>query len=256
MGEKDSTLTRVVPLMKFLNKDISKINRLLQLFEKKVSIDSGIIGYYYGKKTNGDPGELSIPAKAELLEWYILHPENLDKTQNIQKNGSPKEATIIARNEFFNGNKNRQEEALSAIKKLKSKKKQTYKREWYFFEGYTNPDIFIETDSVILIGEAKRTESHLTNEVRWYKDRDQLIRHVDSIIGTQRAKNKKIYSFFILDERNKGTLQDVKDYPKAKVLKDSLPHLKDEERLDIKNTYLGYTTWEKISSEFGITFED
>lgn len=255
MGAKDSTLTRVVPLMEYLNKDISKINRLLQLFEKKVSLNTEVIGYRYGKKSNGDPGEQSIPAKAELLEWYILHPEKLDSSQNVQKNGSPSISTIIARKEFFNGSKLRKEEALSAIERIKTKRNYTYGKKWYYFEGYTNPDIYIETNSVILIGEAKRTENHLTNEVLWYKNRDQLIRHVDSIFGTKRANNKKIYSFYILDEKNIGTLKDVKDYPKEKTLKDSLPHLTEEERLAIKNTYLGYTTWEKISSKFGIIFD-
>ena len=257
MGKNDSSKTRVVPFMKFLNKDISLINIFLKkCLRTNVELTSNITEYRYGKKSNGDPGEMSIPAKQSLLIWYILHPEKLDRAQNIQRNGSPNISTINAREEFFNGIKARKIEALNAISELNKKDKYGYGKEWYYFEGYTNPDIYIETDSIILIGEAKRTESHLTNEVTWYKKRDQLIRHVDSIFGTERAEGKDVYSFLILDGKNEGTMKDIIYYPEEQIIKDSLPHLIPEEQKQIKETYIGFTTWQAIELIFGFSFSD
>lgn len=245
MGKKDSTRTRVEPLMTTLCGEVSKINQFLNLFQRKVKINDRIVKICFGKKSDGCPGEKSIPAPVSLLEWYINNPKKLAQDENKQdKHGIPSKQTIEKRNAFFNGAPDKIEEAKRGIKKLKEKSEYAYGSSWYIFEGYTNPDIYIETESAIFVGEAKRTEVKLTGSVKWYKQRDQLIRHVDSVIDS----GKKVLSFFILNNKNYANLD--KHGTDFKYYKKSLPHRSDEEIKKIMETYIGCITWCELAQEF------
>ena len=245
MGKLDSTKTRVSPLMRYLGNDITKLNQLLKLFNHKVEIKDKQIKIFYGKKSSGDVGEKSIPAPISLLEWYIKNPKELARNENIQnKQGSPSKETIDNREAFFNKDPEKMKFAKAAIKKLKEKKEYKYGHQWYIFEGYTNPDIYIETESAIFVGEAKRTEPELTGSVKWYEKRDQLIRHIDSVFD----KGKKVYSFFILDNKNYKDLdKHGKDFD---YYKQSLPHRSDDDIKKFMKTYIGCITWDEIAEEF------
>lgn len=245
MGCFDSTKTRVTPLMDYLGDNSKMINKFLSLFQRKPEINDKILEICYGKKTDGHKGEKSIPAPISLLEWYINNPEFLAREENKQdKNGYPKKETIDNRESFFNKNPEIMKIAQVGIKRLREKKEYKYGSSWYIFEGYTNPDIYIETESAIFIGEAKRTESELTGSVKWYKQRDQLIRHIDSVLDN----GKRVYSFFILDCRDYANLdKHGKDFD---YYKQSLPHRSDEEIKRFMETYIGCITWDELKNEF------
>lgn len=55
-------------------------------------------------------------------------------------------------------------------------------RAWYVFEGFTNPDIFIEGDDYIIVCEGKWTEPHITtkttNLAADNEYRNQMVRHI------------------------------------------------------------------------------
>lgn len=247
MGNNDSTKTRVEPLMKYLKWDTNKINQFLALFEQKTSITDRIKKICYGKKPDGCPGEKQIPAPFSLLEWYINNPEKLDQNENKQdKKGHPSLETIENRKAFFKGNLDKIKEAHDGLLQLKNKKKYDYSRRspWYIFEGHTSPDIYIETETEIFIGEAKRTEPKLTGSVKWYKQRDQLVRHVDSVFDS----GKKVYSFFILDNKEYANLEKHgKDF---EYYKNSLPHRTEAEIKEIMKTYIGCITWNELVGKF------
>ena len=243
MGEKNSSKTRVTPLMDYLGNDVTKINSFLNLFNKHPKIKGSKIDIFYGTKKDGQKGEKAIPAPVSLLKWYIEHPDKLSRKENIQnKSGYPVQETIDNREAFFNGDTDKRKEALDGIQKLKDKKISPLP--WYVFEGDTHPDIYIETESEIFVGEAKRTEPKLTGSVKWFKQRDQLIRHVDSVIDC----GKKVYSFFILDRVDYPNLEKHgKDFD---YYKNSLPHRSDEEVKKIMETYIGCITWDELEQEF------
>lgn len=141
----------------------------------------------------------------------------------------------------------KKQEALKLIKENPEKTK-----EWYIFEGYSKPDIYIETTNSIFIGEAKRTEPHLTTSTQWLNPRDQLIRHADSVIDGP----KKVYYFFIFAE-SKINDYELKRYEDIDYYEKNLPHRKNADEFQkFKDSYYGYTTWEKIPILFGITFPD
>ena len=246
MGKKDSTKTRVEPLMDYLGKNVDRINQFLSLFGRNVQINDNIKDICYGKKTDGHKGEQSIPAPISLLEWYVNNSDKLAQEENKQnKYGNPSKETIECRKRFFNGDNEKIEEAKKEIKALRGKKIYTYsKKNWYIFEGYTNPDIYIETELAIFVGETKRTEPKLTGSVKWYKQRDQLIRHVDSVFDS----GKKVYSFFILENKDYANLEKHgKDF---EYYKKSLPHRTDAEIKEIMKTYIGCITWSELVLKF------
>ncbi len=241
-GIKDSTKTRVIPLMNHIGKDIKMINDLFSLISKVRPIaenDSDIKIFF-------DDKEKKLCPKQELLEWYVTNYDKLIKVKNF---GSSNKDTQDNRREILNGSKEKIEEALSLIRQ-----NPTATKKWYIFEGYSQPDIYIETSSAIYIGEAKRTERNLTTSTQWLDPRDQLIRHADSVIDG----DKDVFFFFLIDEEKESIYdlaryEDDFDYYKA-----SLPHRSDKEDSikKIMKSYCGYTTWQKISEKFGITFPD
>lgn len=247
MGEKDSSKTRVVPLMRFLGEDVNRINDFLSMFSfknKSVRISDRILKVCYGNKSDGEPGEMAVPPVKPLLIWYAEHPEEMDRSENRQdKYGHPSAATIRNREEFFNGNPEKKKEA---VDNLKNMDRYPSRLPWYIFEGKTYPDIYIETESFIFIGEAKRTEPHLTGTVKWYKKRDQLIRHVDSIIDS----DKTVHSFFILEHKDYENLE--KHGSDTGYYEESLPHRKayPDQIRKVMDTYIGCITWDELGMKF------
>ena len=236
-GLYNSTKTRVIPLMDTIENDKGNINKLFSLMDgiEKISSEE-TIKVFYGKKEKG------LCPKQSILEWYI---NNLNKLKCVKDFGSKNEETKQNRRILFSGSEEKKKEALSLIRE-----NPTIQNEWYIFEGYSRPDIYIETESAIYLCEAKRTESKLTTSTQWLYPRDQLIRHIDSVIdGT-----KKVYSFLLISE-DKVNDYNLSRYEDFDYFVNSLPHRKNkDEILKIKNSFCGYTTWEKISNTFGIKF--
>ena len=181
MGEKNSSLTRVQPVFDYINLDIQKLNQFFSLFDKKVSITSKILFCKYGEN------EASIKPPKELLLWCI---NNIDKLNSVEFEKIKESDSTINRKRYalYTNDPATKQKALTELKN-----EHLPEKAWFIFEGYTHPDIYIETKNEIFIGEAKRTESILTTSTTWMIERDQLIRHIDSVIDSK----KKVYSFFI-----------------------------------------------------------
>ncbi len=239
-GKRDSTKTRVIPLIETIGKDKSKLNLLFSLLPKIKPIQNNeeILEICFGKNEKG------LCPKQSLLEWLV---NNTDKLTHIDNYDSNNKTTLENRKELFNGSETKKNEALNLIRNHPEKTK-----EWYIFEGYSKPDIYIETTNSIYIAEAKRTEPHLTTTTQWLDPRDQLIRHVDSVIDG----NKKVYYFFIISE-DKVKDYDLHRYNELEYYEKNLPHRNNKNDFQkFKDSYCGYMTWEKISNILNIEFPD
>jgi len=246
MGIRNSSLTRVKPLFDFINSDIEKLNRFLGLFDYKHRIEhnSSIeIGYgHYEKK---------LPPSKLLLIWMLQNIKDLNKVDNYGVDPIKSKKTYDRRKRLFAGDTILIDEAIKIIEtspKLPEK-------DWYIFEGYTLPDIYIETTDSIFVGEAKRTEKDITTNTTWFRHRDQLIRHIDSLLD----QPKKIYSFYILEKEEylngiyekRMKLYSTKDY-----FNKNLNHRDNSKIERAFNSFIGFVFWEDIADCFNINFPD
>lgn len=245
MSTRNSSLTRVKPLFDYINSDIEKLNRLLSLLDidKKIEHDS-LIEIRYGVN------EKKIPPSKSLLIWMLKNLNELSKVKNYGTKSTDSE-TYEKRKLLFSGDKEKLDKALHEIQR----NSKIPKNAWYIFEGYTSPDIFIETIDSIFVGEAKRTEKNITTKTTWLNPRDQLIRHIDS----QLDQPKEIYSFYILEkqEYQKGVYKKSMDkYLEEAYFKSNLKHRNESDILRAFKSYHKYIFWEDIADCFDISFPD
>ena len=173
--------------------------------------------------------------------------ETLSNTMVLKINS----ATYLKREKLFAGDKKILNEALNLI----STNNPLPKSAWYIFEGYTHPDIYIETDDSIFICEAKRTERRYYNKNNWLNPRDQFIRHIDSLL----EQPKKIYSFYLLDkdEYLKGVYpQKMELYQSFDYFKSNLRHRKESDIKRAMESFIGFIFWDDIAECFKINFPD
>lgn len=226
--------------MKKIGQDKNKLNLLFSLLTniKPIQTDEEILEICFGENEKG------LCPKQSLLEWLV---NNTDKLTHLDNYGSSNKITQENRKQLFNGSETKKNEALSLIRSNPEKNK-----EWYIFEGYSKPDIYIETTSSIYIAEAKRTEQHLTTSTQWLDPRDQLIRHADSVIDGK----KSVYYFFIIDEEKINTYELTR-YNDLDYYKKNLPHRNNKSEFQkFRNSYCGYTTWGRISEILKIQFPE
>lgn len=246
MGIRNSSLTRVKPLFDFIDLDVDKLNRFLGLFDNKNQIikKNSLIDIWYGDN------EKKIPPSKSLLIWMLQNLNDLNKVDNFGAVNINSE-TYKKRRQLFAGDTKLVDEAINLIQA----KSILPQRKWYIFEGNTFPDIFIETTDSIFIGEAKRTEKDITTKTRWLGQRDQLIRHIDSLLD----QPKMIYSFYILEkeEYSKGSyIERMELYSKKDYFNINLKHRDDSIIERAVNSFIGFVFWEDIADNFNIHFPD
>lgn len=249
MGKHNSSLTRVKPLFDHINSDIEELNCFLGLFNTNHRIEPNtLVEILYENGVGGKEKDLA-PSKS-LLIWMLENLEELNK--NVVNFGAKDKdsKTYKKRELLFSGDTNTFEEA----KKLIQEKSERLKNAWYIFEGFTHPDIYIETNDSIFIGEAKRTEKDITTNTTWLKQRDQLIRHIDSLLDLDQSKN--IYSFYILENLNGCYEKSMKSYLDRDYFKNNLKHRGDTEIDRAFNSFIGYAFWKDIADRFNISFPD
>jgi len=174
MGGKDSSKTRVKPVFdELFLKDktgLSWIERLLRL-PSMINMESALFP---------EPLPLNIHAWADnekalfpprsLLRWLVMNlelPENYnfeDRSKNTQLKREAllrKDLTVI-------------KEALSLLEHPV-----LLDQAWYILEGPTYPDVYLETDNLVVVIEGKRTEYTSTTKTTWMPVRHQILRHLD-----------------------------------------------------------------------------
>lgn len=238
MGKYNSSTYRVTPLMEHIEGNLERINKFLSLVGLKVN--SLPYEYFYGEDE-----KLLKPTKEHLIELveYISKRDN-SKIETTNKN---REVLYHASKEE---RANKKDEAIKLINKRYAGLPSTT-RAWYIFEGFTHPDIFIEGEDYILIGEGKWTENHITTETTHLKTsnkeyRNQMIRHIQGAIN---YSNKPVYAFYLVDEKC-GYLNDLTKESFEEQLEKETIKLSNEDKKKLLDAFKGYATWQDIKKAF------
>jgi hypothetical protein len=109
-------------------------------------------------------------------------------------------------------------------------------RQWWAFEGFTNVDCRLETESLVLFIEGKRKED-ISSAINWYPDRNQLVRNLEAA-ADEAGRIGKDYAVLLCAERC---------LPLSEAdLNKSLPHLSEERRRELRAHFLGCVTWSEL----------
>lgn len=236
MGKYNSSIYRVRPLMELIEGDYSAFSSFISLVGLN-GLGKPLLYRYDGVACK----EMKIkPTKQHLIS--LIDYMSTKKHDIIDISGQDR------RNLFFGSGQLRKDTRNKAIALLEKNydKLTPSSRFWYIFEGYTNPDIFIEGDDYVIICEGKWTEAQITTKTTHLSAqneyRNQMIRHIQ---GGLNYTKKRIYAFYIVD-KDCGYTQDL--------TKESLKHqleletikINDEEKAMILSSFYGFTTWQDI----------
>lgn len=183
--------------------------------------------------------EYALSPPVRFLEWLVHNP-SLMRWPRSKKYS---EQTEYKRRRLFDNDPTIVSEALMS---LKTNQIRNPNRDWWVFEGYTEVDCLIETESLVLAIEGKRTEEGPSKSIDWYPQRNQLVRNLEAL--KQHAKDKE-YALILIDEEGKYQLD-------RSVLTTSLPHFSPEERTELRKHYLGNITWKQVCKATGIIYSE
>jgi len=257
MGIYDSSKTRVNPLMDYL-----KINNKLHDFLSKLLANKNII-FDFGtiNKIKYDcVGEKTLkPLKDRLLHAIKNFNETTIPEKALKDFNKKELSESFKKRKVLLSAKDNDDIYIEAINYIESNydKINQGSTHWAILEGFTHPDIFIETSKAYFIGEAKRTESGPTLETTWSNNRDQLIRHIEPLLKC----SKPVFHFMIWEPGDKHYRKNDDAYMKYfKILDDPknyVEYLKEQVDLElsytaeeIANNYLGHFEWNKINDMY------
>lgn len=256
MKKYNSTKSRVEPVFDaLLSSDptgSSWLGRMLTLPNQL----NGASAYSLGNPTLVRHGwgvtEMRLDPPLSLLSWLLRHPRK--PQHGILSKDSVK---AEKRQRWIDGDDETIKEGLKLLRHSVAKE------DWHIFEGVTQPDVYLETDNLIVVIEAKRTEDGPTTRTKWMGERHQMLRHIDCAWEVRGTKN--VLGFFIVE--GKGNSEDVPDdwvhYGETTLsvpaISSSLPHRGPIEQEQIAGCFAGVTTWQKVCHEFedlGLSYQD
>jgi hypothetical protein len=165
------------------------------------------------------------------MQWPT-EPDKDDKT--IRARLRYGQDTQTKREALFAKDANASREALEELEKHGPDNSE---RTWWAFEGFTCADVYVETDSLVLLVECKRNEL-LSPSTAWYRARNQLGRNLE-VAREQAARKGKNYAVVVCSE----SAVSVDD----KSLDGSFPHISNKEEL--YQHYYGNVLWREIQSQ-------
>ncbi len=131
-------------------------------------------------------------------------------------------------------------------------------RAWYVFEGASYPDVFLETESMVIVVEGKRKEVGPKTRTTWMNPQPQMLRHLDCAFEI--CNGRSLAGFFLV-EGDGGTeavaapqvwLDAARDTVSLDILPKALPHRSPAECEAIASAFLGVATWQRVCEEFNI----
>jgi len=264
MSNHSSSKLRVNPLVSGIREDDNRLTYLLNMMKdgyqnkRWQNKDCGTIEAFYYE--GSDLKEKSLPPTTERLIWLV---DNLKQAIGNRELDSGNKTTK-RRNEIISGEKRTMLEAKNNIINYDANK--SFPHKWWVLEGDSKPDIFILTDKYIFIGEAKNAEDSLMKTTNLDGDRVQLVREIEGAIKYARnnvldKNEREVISFYILSEEflgkdgNRDDLINTMNGDTA-MWDNSLKHLSHQSIEKIKQTFLGFTTWEDITETLGFAFSD
>lgn len=254
-GRHNSSKTRVEPAFDVIAN--GHLPEFFKFLKKELNINFPKIGDCSNVKVWYDShscenSEIKRNPPLAYLKYLVEHPGiiNSDKIKKLKPNSKAKGPRLA----LLRGDK---QELANAESALTNSSLGIKCENPYIFEGPTQPDVCIKTDQFYLLIEGKRTEGHLTRDTDWVKGkRDQLFRHIDAFINNtdkdETGLPLPVYALYIISEDKIETYKEqLADYKNFDKVREWLPHRSDDEiRAIMKNSYLGYTTWENLQKHF------
>ena len=253
MGRFDSSKTRVAPVFDHLLKSdrsgVSWLKRLLRLGTRAdvaaIPKDIGVL--VKDHKSWWGQNERALLPPLGLLEWLV---HNIS-CKLVDQNRNQAEETRRKRRALACGDP---DVLCEALRRLQAGEIKSGSGKWFVLEGPSSPDAFLETDTLVLVVEGKRTESSNTTDTTWMGKRNQLIRHMDA--AWEVAKGRAVLGLLLVEGKANDPMSVPKKWLRADtdLLVPSLPHRSGEVRQKIKNGFLGVATWQRVCYEFNITW--
>jgi len=189
--------------------------------------------------------EKKLPPPEGFLAWLIQRPERMTWPVKNRATGEKKAftgKTQAMRQALFSTNCERAAAARAdATQLLAVHGVNGSEKKWWAFEGQTEADCCVETDTMVLLIEGKRNES-LSPATDWFPKRNQLWRNVE--VAAAIAKGRR-YAVMLLAEQQ----EEVTDSLDA-----SYPHLEKHERAFLASHYLGCVLWRDACAATGIDY--
>lgn len=250
MGKFDSSKTRVEPVFgKLIKTDKTGRSWLPKLLTLPIGGNAPHLpadcDYTIHGKCCFGKDEKNLAPPVALLSWLIRHPQDLSRRKAESEPGISNE-----RSQLLDGSNVRLIEALSLLAKNPRRKN------WHIFEGETRPDVYIETEDVLVVIEGKRTETRPTTDTTWMPVRHQMLRHIDC--AWEIRGKKQVIGFFIVEGKAGGEQIPAKwqkfatDTIGVEAIASSLPHRGPDEQHEIASCFAGVTTWRKVCRELGV----
>ena len=120
--------------------------------------------------------EVNIPPSAALLSWLLNHPEQLTWPK-----ATPDRECVFSQATQDNCKLLLAHEPTArtqALEELARVGASGSRRKWWTFERFTSVDCFLETKSLLLLIEGKRTEA-VSKSTNWFPGRNQVIRNLE-----------------------------------------------------------------------------
>ncbi len=232
MTKYNSSKYRVEPLMDEIKDDLGKLNKILNLIN--INISSQPYECWYGNNE-----KLLKPDKKILIKLidYI-------RTKDSSLLDDKKSRHLI-----YHGNSEERDFETKRAKELLEKNYNNLSansKDWYIFEGFTHPDIFMEGDDYVIVCEGKWTERNITTYTSNLKKKDneyrcQMIRHIQATLN---YTDKKVFAFYIVDEKC-GYLEDLTKDALRKQLERETIQDDENNKENILNSFYGYITWQQ-----------
>jgi len=248
MGRLDSSKTRVQPVFEALYRQDASgetwLRSLLGMAQREAGAETAAISPNLGRLASLH-FEFPADPPRTYLHWLIEHPQNLSSPPESRWRQWGRR-TQDRRRALLAGNSTAQAEAIAQLNRARLPR-----RAWWRFEGVTYVDCALLTPSAVVFVEGKRTEMGPSKRVLWYPGRNQVLRVLDCAAAHARQTHRKHYFAILVVEEElvKGEpirQAEIEGVTWPSTVRDSLPHLTDEERTALLSHYLGVTTWQAI----------
>jgi predicted protein tyrosine phosphatase len=188
--------------------------------------------------------EKTLQPPERFLLWLIEHPELMSwprekgGRERTYSSSTQRRRKMMLDADNPTGVAETKSEALRQLARLGVSGSE---RKWWMFEGSTEADCCLETESLVLVIEGKRNEG-LSPATHWFPQRNQLWRNVEAAAAYAAGKR---YAVLLLAETpvEAGSTLDA-----------SLPHLAHGERRLLAQHYLGCVTWRDACRTTGVDY--
>ena len=176
--------------------------------------------------------EYRTPAPERFLLWLIEHAGR----ECVPRKGLPASQREAGRRGHLFGTDEPIQRSASeeAVEQLLVNGSGRSKLQWWAFEGETSVDCFLETPSMVLMIEGKRTEP-ISSSTDWFDKRNQIARNLE--VAQALARGRRYAVLLAAEEETTLSLSD---------LAAGLPHLSSSEQAFLAEHYLGCVTWGEL----------